>query len=342
MRVYKRLPVLIFTVALAPFFLACGGDDGDGNNGNVDSGLPACTPQGDHTYVVNKVNVPQSPAEAVEIYGFDLDGDGRTENKVGTTLANLGSALGVNVTAAVDGAINQGSAILLMNVQASDLTNASCAGVSVYLGANPDPAPCADAEDTVCGRHLDGSGSFEIAANSPADARLLGRIVNGAFAPGASDVPGKVTIELPVVSGLPPLRLSLVGARIEIEQVSDSGLMQGRLGGAVPVSDVQESVLPTIHALISGIIAQDCTGEAPDCCENPSSQNAQILDLFDENKDCQVPQEELEQNSIISTLLNPDVDLLDDSGNYAPNKDGARDSLSLGIGFTATTATFTP
>lgn len=342
MNLCKRLPVLILAAALPFSLFACGGDEGS-NTPMVDSGPAVCTPEGDHTYVVNKVNIPLSPAEAEVTYGFDLDGDESPENTVGRTLANLGSVLNIDVVGAVDGAINDGSAILLLNVQSADLTNASCAGVSVYLGDNASPTPCADDQDTVCSRHLDGSGSFDISTNSPTDARVTGRIVSGSFALGPDDAPGTVTIELPVIAGTPPLRLTLIGARIEIGQVSDTGLMEGRLGGAVPLEDVESSVLPTIHALVEGIIATDCTGAAPNCCADPESQGAQILGLFDENNDCQVPQEELRANSIISTLLDPDIDLIDDaSGTYAPNVDGADDSLSLGIGFTATTGTFTP
>lgn len=343
MNACKRLSILFLAVALPPLLCACGGGDGDDGD-PVDAAPMVCTPEGDNTFVVNKVNVPRSPAEAVSTYGFDLDGDDSPENKVGTTLANLGSTLGVDVVAAVDSAINGGDAILLMNVQAADLTNASCAAIDVYLGDNPNPTPCADDQDTVCGRHLDGSGSFDISTNSPADARVSGRIINGAFALGPNDRPGEVTIELPVLDGVPPLRLTLVGANIDIAQVSADGLAEGRLGGAVSLDDVQQSVLPTIYALVEGIIAQDCSdGTPPDaCCADPESQGAQVLQIFDENSDCLVPQEEFEQNAIVATLLDPDIDLLDASGNYAPNSDGTDDSLSLGIGFTATTATFTP
>jgi len=46
----------------------------------------------------------------------------------------------------------------------------------------------------------------------------------------------------------------------------------------------------------------------------------------------------LSQNSLIKSLFDPDLQMRNASGKYAPVPDGApRDSLSLGFGFTATT-----
>lgn len=347
MKSCKRLPVLILAVAMPSLLLACGGDEGNGGNvdAGVDAGPSVCTPSGSTTYVVSKVNVPGSQAEAVGVYGFDLDGDEEAENKVGTTLATLKNAANVDVPASVDKAISEGSAILLIDLKASDLASASCASASVYLGANPSPAPCLDDTDTVCGQHLAGTGQFDIAEASPTDAIVLGRIINGIFEGGPDAVEGAtsstIVIELPVIAGAPPLRLSLLGAHIDIQQVSADGLMEGRLGGAVPVSDVETSILPTLHQYIEAAIAEDCTGTAPECCADLESTGATLLGIFDADKDCAVPLQELQDNALIASLLNADVDMLDADGNYAPNSDGTKESLSLGLGFTATTATFT-
>lgn len=347
MKSYKRLPVLFLAVAMPSLLLACGGDEGNGGNvdAGVDSGPSVCTPTESTTYVVNKVNVPLTSAEAEGIYGFDLNGDDTPDNKVGKTLATLKNAVNVDVPGSVDKAINEGSAILLIDLKASDLASASCASASVYLGANASPAPCLDDMDTVCGQHLAGTGQFDIAETSPTDATVLGRIINGTFEGGPDAVEGAtsstIVIELPVIAGAPPLRLSLLGAHIDIQQVSADGLMEGRLGGAVPVSDVEMSILPTLHQYIDAIITADCTGTAPDCCADPESTGATLLGIFDADKDCTVPLQEMKDNALISSLLNADLDLLDADGNYAPNTEGTKESLSLGLGFTATTGTFT-
>ena len=58
--------------------------------------------------------------------------------------------------------------------------------------------------------------------------------------------------------------------------------------------------------------------------------------LFDENEDGMVTEEELRANALIeSTVGNPDLDLFDGDGQFDPNVDGVKDSLSLGLGFTA-------
>jgi len=46
---------------------------------------------------------------------------------------------------------------------------------------------------------------------------------------------------------------------------------------------------------------------------------------------------EVQGNSIIMAVLAPDVKIYDANGNYAPTATGTKDSLSLGIGFTAVT-----
>ena len=80
-----------------------------------------------------------------------------------------------------------------------------------------------------------------------------------------------------------------------------------------------------------------------------------MLLLFDEygatvqdDPDCAVTLEELGNNSLISSLLAPDVDLFDCSGGewptgccFDPRVDGVKDSLSVGLGFTGVGATFT-
>ena len=47
------------------------------------------------------------------------------------------------------------------------------------------------------------------------------------------------------------------------------------------------------------------------------------------------------QNSIIMNVLAPDIQVYDANGNYAPNAHNAtKDSLSIGIGYTAVQASF--
>ena len=49
----------------------------------------------------------------------------------------------------------------------------------------------------------------------------------------------------------------------------------------------------------------------------------------------------LRENDLISSLLAPDVDLLDADGKFNPRTDMVNDALSLGIGFTGVGGSFT-
>lgn len=53
-----------------------------------------------------------------------------------------------------------------------------------------------------------------------------------------------------------------------------------------------------------------------------------------------VDSQEVRENDLIAALLSPDVDLLDSDGAFKPRTDGIKDALSLGLGFTAVTASF--
>jgi hypothetical protein len=334
MRLAKRLSILLFAPMLS--LAACGGDD------IVD---PVCTaPQGtDYTFVVNQVLVPTNSAEATQL-ALDIDGTEpiRNDNALGIALANLAAQANLDLKTAVEGAVNAGDIILLVNVKSEDLSNAVCAGVGVYLGANPGTEPCESPEDTICGRHLDGNTGFDISADSPTDTVIGGQILGGQFQLGPNNPPGNFTIELDLIPGAEPIALNLIGARVKISSVTETGLSGGILGGAITQEDLQTSIMPAIQVLVADAVAADCPGEAPDCGCPENSAGQLILNLFDTNDDCLVSVEEIQQNELVASILNPDLDLLDETGNYNPGADGVADSLSLGLGFSATTATFTP
>lgn len=144
-------------------------------------------------------------------------------------------------------------------------------GASIYLGTNPSTAPCLDALDNVCGQHLDGITSFDVDSASPSESPLAGALMDGKLIAG----PGNVTIALSLVPGGAPLILNLVGARIDVTSVTESGLTQGRLGGALTEASVHDELLPGLQASISDTIAEDCAGNAPTCCE--ANSNGEVL-----------------------------------------------------------------
>lgn len=337
MRLVKRVSVFVLAMTMSAALVACGGSSGDDGGGDDVSNTidPAGT---DTTYFADTMTLPQSASEATQL-GLNLDGDelGRIDNALGQILAALAGAAGdgFDINATVDESVRSGTLLLLIRVKATALTTATGVGMWVYLGDNESPAACTDANDMVCGHHLDGSGSADVAADSPTDAVVIGDIVAGRFTSGA----GNLSLEIALTDGN-PITLDLIGARA-VANISSDSISNGILAGAITDDDLNNEVLPAVHTAVNTSVMEDCTGTVPNCCTDGST-GATIVGLFDNApEDCQVSLDEIKNSNLIKSLLTPDVDLLDANGNYNPLSDGEKDSLSLGVGFTAITGTFT-
>lgn len=311
-------PTSLAAVALLSSIVACGGDDA----GNV-------IPEGTHYhFVANKVFVPTTNTQARE-YGLDLNADGTVDNQLGMVLSTLGS-MGFDIQKTIDTAVADGNIILLADFQTKDFTNTTAAGVQVFLGANPTPAACNGSADTVCGHHLDGMGSFSIASGSPMNAALGGKIVNGTFTGG----PGNLTLQI-ALGGTTAINLNLIGAKAKGSSISADGIGMGTTGGmifagAVTKEDIDTQVIPAIQTQLIPTIMRDCPmPTVPGCGCADSSTGKTIVGLFDANHDCTVTVEEIKTNSLIVSLLSPDVTV-----------DGKM-ALSLGVKATAVKGTYT-
>ena len=324
--------ILLACGALAP--VGCGGGDDDGGTGDGEmTEDPAGT---DHTYVLSELKVPTSPNEATQL-GLDIDGNGQADNALGGLLAALSSQADLDLNGTVNNQVVSGGIILLANLKATDLTEATGVGLHVYLGdpATAMPAPCTDPENIeTCGQHLMGDGMFDVKMDY--GAKVVGTLVGGSFTGG----PGEVTIEL-ALADTASVPIHLIGAR-STTGVSESALTSGKLGGALKEEDIHNNLIPAVADLIASLLVEsECTGGDP-CCP-PDTTGEQVLSFFDDNGDCAVTAEELEANSLISsTLGNPDLDLFDENGDFNPRQDGVKESLSLGIGFEAVAGAFTP
>ena len=312
----------MLAAALIPMSLvACGGDDG----GNV-------VPEGTHYhYVSNTVLVPTSNTQARE-YGLDLNGDNTVDNQLGMVLSTL-AGMGFDIQATIDTSVAEGDIILLADFQTKDFTNTTAAGVQIFLGENPMPAACMTGEmynemtKTGCKHHLDGTGSFTISSSSPTNAALGGKSVNGTFTGG----PGDLSLQI-ALGGTDPIKLDLIGARAKGSMITDSAIGGMIFAGAVTKDDIDNKVIPAIQAQLGPLIARDCTmlgNPTGGCGCAADSTGKTILGLFDTMpKDCMVSVDEIKNNSLIVSLLAPDVEI---NGKMA---------LSLGIKATATKATF--
>ena len=286
----RTLPFLLLS---ALPLVACGGEDGPS------------APEGPHyTYVVSEANVPTSNPQAVE-FGLDLNGDKVVDNALGSVLATL-KGLNFDVQGELTAAINQGDIILLLDMQTKSFSSAGAAGLQVKLGekASAMPAPCAGGTDTMCRKHLDGNGSFGVAASSPDNAAVVGKVVGGTFEGG----PGDISLKIALGSTM-GVQLDLVGARAKATGMTEAGVESVILAGALTQDDLNNQVIPAIHEQLKPVLMRDCANATlPNCTCTASSTGATILSQFDNMpKDCMVSLAEIQNHTLIKSLLAPDV-----------------------------------
>jgi len=319
-------PYLLAALSLS--VVACSGDDG----GTV-------IPEGEHYQSVGKkAFVPTNNNQARE-FGLDLNGDKTVDNQLGMVLGTL-ATMGFDIQGTIDEAVAEGSIILMVDFQTKDFTNTSAAGLQVLLGDTPMPAACNTGETfcntatppvcTGCQRHLNGMGNFTIKAGSPDTAAVGGKIINGTFTGG----PGDLSLQI-ALGGTSAIQLDLIGARAKASGISPDGITSVVLAGALTEEDLNTKVIPAIQTQIAPVIAEDCNmlTAPPGCGCMAGSTGKTVLDLFDggvpgSTKDCAVSVEEIKQNSLIQSLLAPDVEIK------------GQKALSLGIKIETTKATF--
>jgi hypothetical protein len=177
---------------------------------------------------------------------------------------------------------------------------------------------------------------------------------SGAFssgAPQAKQVTPVATLELPIAPNAPTLQIPITASHLQFVH-QGSGLMSGELQGAVKLTDVTATVIPTLSAIFNATVTASPTAQ----------ESMQILQMFDNGGaadsacgatchndggscakagDGKVDPCEIATNATLAPLLLPDVQIYDATGRYAPNPTGTpKDSLSLAIGFSAVPATF--
>ena len=163
--------------------------------------------------------------------------------------------------------MRSGSLLLLVRIKATALTTATGVGMWVYLGDNESPAACDDKLDEVCGNHLDGAGSAAIQAQL-AHRRSCRRQQHRRSLrrwPGYS-----LASSLRSPTARPSRSSSLAAARA-IATLGETTLTNGILAGAITDADLQNEVLPAVHAGITSSVDDDCTGTVPNCCDDGST-----------------------------------------------------------------------
>jgi hypothetical protein len=183
----------------------------------------------------------------------------------------------------------------------------------------------------VCGGHLKGSASFSVAANSPTDAALAGKIENGTFNSQAGDVTLQIALG---TSG--PVELNLLHARVKASGISDTGIMTAIVGGLLTVDDLTTKVAPAIKVQVDAVMAASCTGGPPldcGCTGTGPLLIARDIDGSDGTApDCVITVPEILNYPIVKTVLQPD--------SCSQETCKAPDALSIGVKIEAVKATF--
>lgn len=317
-------------MSVATLFAACDGSSGPADVTMVSTMNPA-------NYVANALTVPMDRMQ----FGMDLNGDGKVDNQLGNIIGAL-TANNLNTQEGVDSAICKGQVILLLTQTSNDAAyqNDDASGALVKVGKQfnyTGPDTCAAGSG---GPKFDGTDTLEV-DSAFAGAQFAGRISNGLFSsnsPVTTSHPVTVSLQLPLVSGADPVQLTIVGAHIQF-RTSGGKISSGQINGAIKSTDVQTKIIPNVATLLDSRVQANPTG----------STEKQILQIFDigcttgtgTKGDGKIDTCEVSENSIIKNVLNPDVQMFDSSGNYKPNSANTnKDSLSLGIGFTAVKASF--
>jgi hypothetical protein len=322
-------------------FAACGGGTDSGD----------CTASGGTNkaqYVTNVVMVPQQRSD----YAIDLNGDGRVDNQLGNIIGAL-TGQGLDVQMGVNQAVADGSLIVLMGESSTDAAFQSdaCATTTVNVGQSIVAPATPD---------YSGMGHFMIDSGQQGGT-FNGPIKAGKFSsapPATTTTPVSVTIKLPLVAGADPVKLEVDGAHLQFTRDASGKITGGQLNGAIKETAVQMDIIPNVATLLSNKLMND----------NPqTSTDMQIASIFDNGgkadaactgtcknpaygtrpgmcaaaKDNIIDTCEVSTAGLIQNVLAPDVQMFDASGAYAPNKDNTtKDSLSLGLSFTAVGATF--
>lgn len=308
----------LFFAALLALAIGAAACSGGGSKSNA--------PKGEHHhYAVDGLALPTSNALASQ-FALDLDGDAIADNAFGSALAALSGATAIDFQGSQDDAIRRGTTLLLADLQAPALDATGNVGFATFHGANPTPSPCANGADTVCGHHLDGTGTFDIAPGSPTDAFVSGSIASGQFTDGA---PGSLVLSLNFLGTAVDLQLEHARAKFAVASSS----LNGVIAGVIPTATIQTQLLPAFQAAITNVVMRDCSNVNPPSCGCLSgSAGESLIQFFDTTADCAITLAEVQSNGTLATVLAPDIDT---------DGDGANDGISCGVGFAAVPATFT-
>ncbi len=316
------------------------------------------------TFVADSFVIPTDALSAEEL-SFDIDGDGAAENALGDIMGLASSSPEIDFGSRINSSLIQGNSNLLLALKAADFATAQNVGMEVISGdsslISSDTAPCTPAgcdpegsSQCICGGHFDGTTTFSFAGNPDSNV-VLGEIEAGTF---ENTKPEAVQLTWEFVSGA-PFQLPLKGTKIEAMQISQVGIVQGKIGGGILEADFEAIIVPEIARMLNNNITDHCDtnldgisqlGEIQTCCGSTETVPAQIclsanqdfqangynmagcdsFCMWNTDADFNVSAQDVKDGPF-GAFLAMDIDL---------NGDGTNDAMSLGIGFTAVAAVF--
>ena len=270
-------------------------------------------------HAVNDLKLPDTTAEA-NSYAIDLDGDGTPQNQFGNALYALAFAFELDVAGNTSAAVASGQVVHLVELRSTDatFTNDTAAEATWHVGVAAPAPPLFDGSDTFRYDPDFLNGTF------------VAPLVSHAFVsaiPATSSEPAYVFVRIRIESQT--FLLQLQGGRLKFT-TTPTGLVLGQGNGSISKEDIDNVFVPTLADAFNEVIQAD-----------PQSDRAMsLLQTFDNNPmNGTISVAEVVADSLIETILRPDVDIRDENGNYAPNPTNPeKDALSFGFGFTAVTS----
>lgn len=277
----------------------------------TEAGSDGVSPGSKRDNVIFKMVVPTDDTTSKK-YAYDIDKDGKVDNAIGAVLTAIKSAAtGIDMQKDMNQNIWNGNVLSLLQVKSTDFSNSTSATLQGWTGEKVScctTKPCAGDTTNTC---FAGTYKFKPDSNSPTNSVLNGSIKDGLFTMG----PGKIEVQLPI--GKYPARVTLLAAKVE-GKITSSGIIEGKMMGAISQTDLKNSVLPSVAKVLNGEMNDSTTAQA--------TKDA-IKKAFDSNGDWKITEDEVKANAAVKAILVGDVDA---------DGDGKKEELSAGVGFETT------
>ena len=285
----------------------------------VSPSTAAALPQ--HGYVTTSLRLPTTSDEA-RAFSRDMDRDGTPDNALGTVFAAMlqASSGSLDFNDDSSAAITNGQMLMTHSLRAASLRRTKDASWQVWY-AEPTAEPPV----------LDG-GTFTLPLSQPRSKRLPATIKRHKVRTAAGNVP----VQLDLGGG--PFTLELTQAKIRATCYA-SGCRHGKVSGALTASDIDQVLVPALQSAFQAVVIRDCPNGTESCASDSEGQT--LLEIFDGGDsgdgNGSISEDEVRENSLLTTLLAPDLDLR--KANGKPGKDGVMDAISFGVGFESVKAT---